>query len=55
MVSTIAIFVKATYSSGKEKSRRLREIAGVLMRRNCSVIKVQWMFTPVSCIDDIVR
>jgi hypothetical protein len=34
---------------------QFEEMAGILMRRNWSVIRVQWMFTPVSCVDDIVR
>lgn len=50
LFSTVAAFVAATYSFGKENSRRLREVAGILMRRNWSVIRMQWMFTMVSCI-----
>jgi len=50
LFSTVAAFVAATYSFGKENSRRLREVAGILMRRNWSVIRMQWMFTLVSCI-----
>ncbi|KAK1741515.1 synaptotagmin-related protein [Skeletonema marinoi] len=45
LFSTVAAFVAATYSFGKENSRRLREVAGILMRRNWSVIRMQWMFT----------
>ena len=50
LFSTVAAFVAATYSFGKENSRRLREVAGILMRRNWSVIRMQWMFTMVSFI-----
>ena len=50
LFSTVAAFVAATYSFGKENSRRLREVAGILMRRNWSVIRMQWMFTLVSFI-----
>jgi len=35
-----------SYSSGKGNSRRLREIAGVMRRRNWNVIRVQRMFMP---------
>jgi hypothetical protein len=50
LFSTVAAFVAATYSFGKENSRRIREVAGILMRRNWSVIRMQWMFTLVSSI-----
>ena len=53
LFSTVAAFVAATYSFGKENSRRLREVAGILMRRNWSVIRMQWMFTMVSFISSI--
>lgn len=48
LFSTVAAFVAATYSFGKENTRRLREVAGILMRRNWSVIRMQWRFTLVS-------
>ncbi len=48
LFGTVAAMVAATYSFGKENTRRLREVAGILMRRNWSVIKMQWMFTLVS-------
>ena len=50
LFSTVAAFVAATYSFGKENSRRIREVAGILMRRNWSVIRMQWMFTLVSSL-----
>ena len=50
LFSTVAAFVAATYSFGKENSKRLREVAGILMRRNWSVIRMQWLFTLVSYI-----
>ena len=55
LFSTVAAFVAATYSFGKENSRRLREVAGILMRRNWSVIRMQWMFTMVSFITLMCR
>lgn len=48
LFSTVAAFVAATYSFGKENSRRLREVVRILMRRNWSVIRMQWIFTLVS-------
>jgi hypothetical protein len=48
LFSTVAAFVAATYSFGKENTRRLREVLGILIRRNWMVIRMQWMFTLVS-------
>jgi hypothetical protein len=48
LFSTVAAFVAATYSFGKENSRRLREVVRILMRRNWTVIRMQWVFTLVS-------
>ena len=38
----------ATYSFGRENTRRLRKVVGILMRRNWSVVRMQWRFTLVS-------
>ncbi len=50
LFGTVAAMVAATYSFGKENTRRLREVVRILMRRNWSVIKMQWMFTLVSLV-----
>ncbi|KAL7530488.1 hypothetical protein ACHAXR_007531, partial [Thalassiosira sp. AJA248-18] len=43
--STVAAFVAAIIALGKENSRRLREVIGIVYRRNWSVIKMSTQLT----------
>lgn len=46
--STVAAFVAAIYSIGKENTRRLKEVGGILWRRNWSVVALSLAVTRVS-------
>ena len=46
--STVAAFVAAIYSIGKENTRRMKEVGGILWRRNWSVVALSLAVTRVS-------
>ena len=46
--STVAATVAAIIALGKENSRRLREVIGIVYRRNWSVIRLSTQLTLVS-------
>ena len=46
--STVAAFIAAIIALGKENSRRLREVVGIVYMRTWSVMKLSMQLTMVS-------
>ena len=51
--STVAAGVAAVYAFGKENTRRFKEVAGILWRRNWSVFMMSLNVTRVRVLDDV--